>query len=85
MAGGGIIIGPGAPTVMVEGAPISLVGDGIATHGEAPHTSGSSIIATGSLTVKAGNGIDRDVAIAPGTVSCGHTLSPGSSTVITGI
>lgn len=82
MAGGGIIIGPGAPTVMVEGAPISTVGDGIATHGEAPHTSGSSLIASGSSTVLA---LGKFVSIAPGTVSCGHTLSPGSFTVITGL
>ena len=84
MAGGGLITGPGEPTVFVNGAPIALVGDLIATHGEPPHTSGSSLIATGSTTVKAGpkSGF---VAIAPGTVSCGHTLSPGSTTVITGL
>lgn len=82
MAGGGLIIGPGAPSVMVNGVPISTVGDGIATHGEAPHTSGSSLITLGSGTVLAEG---KFVSIAPGTVSCGHTLSPGSSTVITGL
>jgi|14_taG_2_1085336.scaffolds.fasta_scaffold08555_4 uncharacterized Zn-binding protein involved in type VI secretion len=82
MAGGGLIIGPGAPTVFVEGVPISVVGDGIATHGEAPHTTGSSLIATGSGTVMAEG---KFVAIAPGVVSCGHTLAPGSTTVITGL
>ena len=82
MAGGGVIIGPGAPTVMVNGAIVSTVGDSIATHGEAPHTSGSSIISSGSSTVFA---MGKPVAIAPGVVSCGHTLSPGSFTVITGL
>lgn len=82
MAGGGLIVGPGAPTVIVENTPISTVGDGIATHGEAPHTSGSSLVTLGSSTVKAEN---KFVSIAPGVVSCGHTLSPGSTTVITGL
>jgi len=82
MAGGGLIIGPGAPTVMVEGVPISTIGDGIATHGEAPHTTGSSLIVSGSGTVFAEG---KFVAIAPGVVSCGHTLAPGSTTVITGL
>lgn len=82
MAGGGLIVGPGAPTVIVENTPISTIGDGIATHGEAPHTSGSSLVTLGSTTVKAEN---KFVSIAPGVVSCGHTLSPGSTTVITGL
>jgi uncharacterized Zn-binding protein involved in type VI secretion len=82
MAGGGLIMGPGAPSVIVNNAPISTINDGIATHGEAPHTSGSSLITTGSGTVKAEN---KFVSIAPGVVSCGHTLAPGSTTVITGL
>lgn len=36
---GGIITGPGNPRVTVEGAPISVVGDSIADHGDSPHSS----------------------------------------------
>ncbi|HSN97270.1 MAG TPA: hypothetical protein VLS89_03195, partial [Candidatus Nanopelagicales bacterium] len=34
---GGSITGPGAPRVLVNGAPFSLQGDSIAPHGPAPH------------------------------------------------
>lgn len=35
---GGTILGPGAPTVFVENAPVSLEGDLIAPHGKSPHS-----------------------------------------------
>lgn len=34
---GGLIIGPGEPTVLVNGYPISIRGDLIAGHGKSPH------------------------------------------------
>lgn len=49
--GPGIVLGPGVPNILVEGQPISVIGDQIAPHGEAPHI--TSTVATGSLTVRA--------------------------------
>ena len=34
---GGLILGPGEPTVLVNGFPISLRGDAVAGHGDSPH------------------------------------------------
>ena len=35
---GSLIIGPGNPRVLVEGLPISLVGDGVVGHGDGSHS-----------------------------------------------
>ena len=79
-AGGGIVIGPGNPTVLVNGAPISTVSDVILTHGPAPHI--QPLIATGSKTVFAGG---RPISLAlSSVVTCGDTLLPGSTNVIAG-
>lgn len=34
---GGIVLGPGNFTVLVNGFPISLIGDAVAGHGDEPH------------------------------------------------
>ena len=39
---GGIILGPGNTRVTVEGAPISVVGDLIAGHGDSPHSTATT-------------------------------------------
>jgi uncharacterized Zn-binding protein involved in type VI secretion len=36
---GGVVLGPGEPTVLVNGFPISLRGDRVAGHGDPPHSS----------------------------------------------
>ena len=36
-SGGGIILGPGKPKVLVEGLVISVAGDAIQAHGIGPH------------------------------------------------
>jgi len=73
----GIIIGPGAPTVFADGKNVSLIGDSVAPHGKAPHTS-SVLVSNGSPTVKADGGI---VAKQGTTASCGHSVTSGSPTV----
>ena len=51
MGGGGLVIGPGAVTPVCDSSKVSLVGDSLTTHGEPPHTTGSSLVANGSATV----------------------------------
>ena len=76
---GGLITGPGATTVLVEGTPLSVVGDTVAPHGLAPHN--ASVIISGSTTVLAeGQPVDR---VGDGA-SCGHVVSTGSATVQVG-
>jgi uncharacterized Zn-binding protein involved in type VI secretion len=49
---GGPIVGPGMSTVLVNGSPVSLPGDSIASHGDPPHS--SAMTANPSTTVFAG-------------------------------
>lgn len=73
---GGVITGPGESSVLVNGSPISLIGDSVASHGDSPHS--SATIVSGSSTVKAGGvGVVR----VGDSASCGHTVSGGSSDV----
>ena len=77
LVGPGTDLGPGAPTVFAEGSPVSIVGDSVSPHGEAPHT--KATIKTGSGTVKA-NG--KPVVVAQlSTASCGHVVNTGAATV----
>jgi hypothetical protein len=39
---GGVILGPGAPTVFIENSPASLEGDLIAPHGKSPHSNATT-------------------------------------------
>ena len=77
IAGKGIILGPGAPTVLVEGQPISTIGDMVAPHGKPPHNLAKII--TGSATVKAmGKPITvENISIA----TCAHPVKLGAPTV----
>lgn len=77
--GGGIITGPSAPSVIVNGTPISVVGDTCVTHGDPPHVQGSSRVAVGSDSVIA-EGIPITVA-NQSTTTCGHPVTPGSPDV----
>jgi uncharacterized Zn-binding protein involved in type VI secretion len=77
-AAGGTINGPGVPSVKVNGAAISVVGDAVAGHGDPPHA--SPTMSSGSGSVKAGN---KPVCRAGDTATCGHAAS-GSSNVIIG-
>ena len=73
----GIITGPGAPTVLVNGAPASVVGDTVAPHGPPPHA--KPIVVVGAATVFAQS---RPVTITGRSIaSCGHPVSTGAPTV----
>lgn len=73
----GVITGPGAATVFADNKKVSLIGDKVAGHGKAPHTS-PTLVSNGASTVLADGGIPA----MQGTVaSCGHTITNASSTV----
>lgn len=73
----GLILGPGAPSVLVNGKPISTVFDKVAPHGKPPHT--GPVIITGSSTVFAeGKPVTRKNT---SKASCGHQVSTGSPNV----
>ena len=78
--GGGLIDGSGISTVLVNGSPISVVGDSVADHGSGIHNPPNAIV-DGSSTVFAG-GIA--VTIIGSNVDCGHTVTTGSSNVNAG-
>ena len=77
LVGPGVVLGPGFPTVIVEGSPVSVVGDLVAPHGEPPHS--SPVLVNGSATVFAGG---RPVTLqAVSKASCGHSMLTGAPTV----
>ena len=81
---GGIIIGPGAITVMAEFMPVSVAKDKVTEHGENQHLAAPTItLATCSKTVFAMN---KPVAMQTQTVAtCTHALELGAVTVTVGI
>lgn len=77
LVGPGTDLGPGAATVFAEGVPVSIVGDLVSAHGEAPHT--SPTIANGSATVFA-NG--KPVVVQGlSKATCAHEVNTGAATV----
>lgn len=71
--GGALITGPGEPSVKVNGATVSVLGDAVAPHGPPPHDAATIIQASG--TVKAGGiGVVRVGDLA----SCGDVVATGS-------
>lgn len=74
---GGTIIG-GAPSVLVNGFPVSVMGDGVVTHGENQHEAAAMMI--GSPSVLAGG---LPVVRMGDPASCGH-IATGSANVIIG-
>lgn len=76
---GGIIIGPGATTVLVEGTPLSTVGDDVTSHGVGAHA--AALTASGSTTVLA----EAEPACRQGDLAtCGHAITNGATTVLIG-
>jgi len=74
---GGPIIGPGAPTVLINGSPVSTLGDTVTPHGNGPHA--AATIITASVTVFAqGKGIVR----AGDSASCGHPVVAVSNVLV---
>lgn len=74
---GGVIIGPGAPSVLVEGTPVSTIGDLVVGHGPNPHI-GATVV-SGSATVFAEG---RPVTVEGLSVAtCAHGVTLGAPTV----
>ena len=71
--GGGLILGPGAPTIKVNGSTVSVLGDAVASHGSGPHAAATIITASGSVNAE-GKAVVRVGDLA----SCGHTVATGS-------
>ncbi len=75
LVGSGIIIGPGNTTVKINGSPVSVIGDAVASHGTGPHVAATLVV--GSTTVFAGGiGVVR----AGDAASCGD-VATGSANV----
>lgn len=67
---GGLITGPGVPTVRIRGDTAAVVGDAVANHGDSPHD--SATLSTGSAKVR----IRGEVAVRAGDLAtCGHTAT----------
>lgn len=74
----GIIEGPGISSVIVNGVPVSVVGDTVSSHGAPPHT--KAVIVTGSSTVFAGG---KPISLQSiSTCTCNHTVITGSPNVL---
>lgn len=52
LGGGGVIIGPGASRVFVEGKKWSLDGDNITGHGVSPHSAPKTVATTKKVVVQ---------------------------------
>ena len=71
---GGVITGPGEPSVLVNSSAVSVIGDSVASHGSSPHNAATMV--GGSTTVFAGGvGVVR----AGDAASCGHTATGASN------
>jgi uncharacterized Zn-binding protein involved in type VI secretion len=79
--GGGLIIGPGCTTVMVEGAPASIIGDAVAPHEPFEGEHLTATLVEGSATVYAEG---RPVVRLGDAASCGHFVETGALTVEVG-
>lgn len=72
----GVITSPGCPNVLVEGVPLSVLGDIVSPHGIPPHD--SALISTGSATVTAGS---LPVTRVGDLATCGDVVSTGALSV----
>jgi uncharacterized Zn-binding protein involved in type VI secretion len=81
---GGVVVGPGAITVMAEFMPVSVAKDAVTPHGENQHLAAPTItLPTCSKTVFAEF---KPVAMQKQTVAtCTHALELGAVTVKVGI
>ena len=71
------IIGPGAPTVIAEGLPVSCLKDEVTPHGEPPHAK-ATIISSSKTVIAMGRGVVRKGDIA----SCGDTVMSVSTVFV---
>jgi len=79
----GKVTGPGAPTVLAEGLPVSVAKDIVTPHGENAHLAAPTImLSTCSKTVFAGF---KPVAMETQSIAtCTHPLTLGAPTVKVG-
>lgn len=80
---GGAVVGPGAPTVLANGIPVSLLGDRVSAHAPCPDVPShcGAVVAQGSGTVFAES---QSVSFVGATESCGHSRATGSPSVLVG-
>lgn len=78
-AGGGLITGPGIPTVTVNGSPISVFGDSVASHGPYAHAA-AWISTVGSMVTV--NGLH--VVASGDLATCGDPVIAGSTVYVGG-
>ena len=76
---GGLILGPGVSSVLVNSLPISVLGDAVAGHGENQHAASSMLIG-GPRSVLAGG---KPVVRQGDPSTCGH-ITTGSGNVLIG-
>lgn len=74
---GGPIIGALAPSVIVNGKPVAVVGAAVAGHGKPPHA--APVMVQGSSNIFAEG---KRVCATGDTASCGHPLVNGSSNIL---
>jgi len=79
VGGRAVILGPGAPTVIAEGFPVSTMFDDVAPHGEPPHA--KAVVIGGSATVIAAG---RPVVRNGDPASCGDTVVSASAVIVGG-
>lgn len=77
----GPVLGPGNPSVIVEGQPCSVEGDIVAPHGEPPHAKSLFPPGSGNPSVLVGGKpILRD---QKSIATCAHVMTNGASSVRT--
>lgn len=74
---GGTIIGVLAPTVFVNGTPVSVVGDPVQSHGPSPHS--SPVMMTGS-----GNVFAHSISVCRlgDLATCGHPATASDNVFV---
>lgn len=83
IVGSGVIIAPLVPTVLINGAPVGVIGALVTPHPPCPKDPSHcvAVIQTGSATVFAG-GIS--VSGVSDIATCGHPISTGSPDTLVG-
>lgn len=76
---GGVLTGPGCPSVKVDGKIISVLGDSVQSHGSGSHVA-ATITSASSSVFAGGMAVVRNTDSA----SCGDIVTNGNTTVKAG-